>query len=198
MTIRNAAAWAMPLIALVATGTDTQAATLEGHSFDDVLRVAEQDIRLNGLGVRKVLFIRGYIAGIYLPQKATSYSRIASMPGPKRLYIKMLRAATASDFIDAMLGGIQQNSDAQELASIAPQIEQLKRAMQMSQAVAAGDTIQFDYLPSEGTLLSINGVVRSAAITGTTFYNAILKIFIGSHPVDNDLKQGLLGELKAL
>jgi hypothetical protein len=177
---------------------NTLAASLEGHLFDDVLRMAEQDIRLNGLGIRKVLFIKGYIAGIYLPQKANSYSRIANMPGPKRLQIKMLRSATATDFIDAMVAGIRQNSDAGELDAIAAQVEQLKRAMLLSHAVAAGDLIQFDYLPGEGTVLRINGVTRSPALAGADFYNAILKIFIGPYPVDNGLKQGLLGESNAL
>jgi len=104
---------------------------------------------------------------------------------------------TATDFIDAMVGGIRENSDAQEVEAIAPQVEQLKRAMLLTHAVAAGDTIQFDYLPSEGTVLRINGVARSPAIAGTGFYNAILKIFIGPHPVDNGLKQGLLGDPSA-
>lgn len=189
---------AMVLSGTLAGSPASLAATLEGHLFEDVLRLAEQDVQLNGLGVRKVLFIKGYIAGIYLAQKANSYGRIASMPGPKRLQIKMLRSATATDFIDAMVDGIQRNTDPTEMDAIGMQIEQIKRAMLLSNTVANGDVIQFDYLPGEGTVLRINGAVRSQPLVGVDFYNAILKIFIGPHPVDKGLKQGLLGGANAL
>ena len=38
-------------------------ATMEGMQFDDSVQVGSTEVKLNGLGLRAVLFIRGYVAG---------------------------------------------------------------------------------------------------------------------------------------
>jgi hypothetical protein len=169
------------------------AASLAGQTFEDSVRVAQSNLQLNGLGLRGVLFIRGYVAGLYLPKRATSFEEIAAMPGPKRVQMRMMLNVGPQEFIKAMTGGIRENSSPEEFAALKDRVDRMEAAIQAFGSTASGDTINFDYLPDTGTTLTVNGVSKSAPIAGADFYNAVLKIFIGEHPVDGRLKNGLLG-----
>ena len=57
-----------------------------------------------------------------------------------------------------------------------------------------GDFVDLDWLPARGLVLSVNGKPRGEPFAGEAFYAAILKIFIGADPVDENLKAGLLGQ----
>jgi flagellar motor switch protein FliM len=57
-----------------------------------------------------------------------------------------------------------------------------------------GDVVDLDYLPSRGLVLSLNGVAKGEALPGEDLYAGLLKIFIGTLPVDTKLKAGLLGD----
>ncbi|MDQ1362683.1 MAG: hypothetical protein QG652_543, partial [Pseudomonadota bacterium] len=56
----------------------------------------------------------------------------------------------------------------------------------------SGDVIYLDYIPGKGTRLSINNQLRGF-IEGADFYRAALKVWIGDHPAQLPLKQGMLG-----
>ena len=55
-----------------------------------------------------------------------------------------------------------------------------------------GEVIRICYLPGAGTEVRINGE-RRGNVEGETFFHALLAIWLGAHPVSNDLKQGMLG-----
>jgi hypothetical protein len=178
---------------LLAWSGPGSAATLAGQTFDDSVRISQSSLQLNGLGLRGVLFIRGYVAGLYLPKRASSYEEVAAMPGPKRVQMRMMLNVGPQEFIKAMTGGIRENSSPEEFATLKDRVDRMEQAIQAFGSTASGDTINFDYLPETGTTLTVNGVSKSAPIAGADFYNAVLKIFIGEHPVDGRLKNGLLG-----
>ena len=169
------------------------AASLEGQHFEDQIRLGDTTLLLNGLGLRGVMFIKGYVAGLYLPARSSSLAEITGNTGPKRLQLRMMRAAGAEDFVDALVGGIRKNSSAAELQQLEDRIGLLTRAIESNGPAKVGDVVNFDYLPGVGTTLSVNGKALGAAISGGDFYSAVLRIFMGDHPVDKKLKQGLLG-----
>ena len=170
-----------------------QAATLEGQTFEDRLVLANQPLTLNGLGLRGVLFIKGYVAGLYLAAKASSYQEVVASPGPKRLQLRMLRSATPDDFIEALVDGIRKNSTTAELAGLNERLQQMQLSIRAFGATKSGDIINFDYVPGIGTTMSLNGVPSGSALAGGDLYNAVLKIFVGDSPVDTRLRAGLLG-----
>ena len=170
------------------------AATLEGQSFENGTRLASQELRLNGLGLRGVLFIKAYVAGLYLGDKATTLQEVSALPGAKRLQMRMLRGAGPDDFNKALVAGIRKNASDAELARLNDRIEQLERTIRTIGMTAKGDVINLDYVPGLGTTLAVNGASKGAPIAGADFYDAVLGIFIGEHPVDARLKKGLLGQ----
>ena len=56
----------------------------------------------------------------------------------------------------------------------------------------AKDQYILDYIPSEGTTVTKNDEVLGT-IPGDDFKNALLEIWLGNYPADDDLKSGMLG-----
>lgn len=175
-------------------GGAASAASLENLYFDDSINLAGKQLRLNGLGMRAVLFIKGYVAGLYLPQKSATSEDVLAQPGPKRVQIRMLREAAPAVFNDALVSGIKKNVSEVELAALKDRMVQLERMIDAAGVTHEGDTIDMDFIPGKGLALSVNGTVQSPMIAGADFYNAVLGIFVGAHPVDARLKRGLLGQ----
>jgi hypothetical protein len=180
-------------LALLATPW-ANAATLEGQAFEDTVVLANRTLRLNGLGVRKIFFIKAYVAGLYVGQQAASPPDLIVMPGPKRLQLRMLRSAGPDDFNSALVSGIRKNSSEAELSRLSERVDQLELVIKTVGSTVKGDVINLDYLPELGTMLTINGASQGKAIAGADFYAAILKIFVGDKPVDAMLKKGLVGQ----
>ena len=51
-----------------------------------------------------------------------------------------------------------------------------------------------DWVPGTGTVLTLNGKPMTEAMPEPLFYNALLRIWLGEKPADDDLKEDLLGQ----
>lgn len=180
------------LVALAAPSAG--AATLEGQRFEDSTQLADSELKLNGVGMRAVFIIKGYVAGLYLNENASTSQQVSAMAGPKRLQLRMLRSAGPDDFNKALVAGIRKNASEAELARLNERIGQLERTIKTIGATVEGDVINIDYVPERGMTLAVNGAVKGREIAGADFFDAVLGIFIGNNPVDARLKKGLLGQ----
>ena len=169
-------------------------ATMEGMQFDDSVQVGSTEVKLNGLGLRAVLFIRGYVAGLYLSDRASTSREVLVASGPKRLQMRMLREASAEDFNKALVSGMRKNATESELAVLQDRLGQLERVIADIGTVRKGDAITLDYVPGLGMTLAVNGAIKGPSIHGADFYRILLEIFVGDNPVDARLKKGLLGQ----
>jgi hypothetical protein len=170
---------------------------IAGVKFDDTAKVGAGDTALNGAGMRKVLFIKGYAMGLYLPQKAATAADVLAMKGAKRVRIVLLRDTSGETFADALPSGISKNHSEQEIAPLSARIETLKATMLGIGATPKGATIHFDWLPDVNggvTRLTVNGEQKGGDLAGEDFYRAVLKIWLGEKPVQDDLKEHLLGK----
>ena len=168
-----------------------------GVKFEDTMKVGAGDTVINGVGVRGVLFIKGYAMALYMPQKTTASAEAISMKGAKRVRIVLLRDTSGETFADALPSGIRKNHSEQEVAPLNARIEALKATMLAITSTPKGAVIHFDWLPEVGggiTRLTINGEKKGEDIPGEDFYRAVLKIWLGEQPVQGDLKEGLLGK----
>ena len=187
------------LIALLLSISLPAMAALEiaGVKFDDTMKVGAGDTVINGVGVRGVLFIKGYAMALYLPQKSAAAGEAIAMKGAKRVRIVLLRDTSGETFADALPSGIRKNHNEQEVAPLNTRIEALKATMLAITNTPKGAVIHFDWLPELAggiTRLTINGEKKGEDIPGEDFYRAVLKIWLGEQPVQADLKEGLLGK----
>ncbi len=166
---------------------------VRGVKFSDSSPLGGQVLQLNGVGVRVKVIVDVYAAGLYLPHKEASPTNIFDMPGPKSMHIVLLRDLTGEDFADAMIKGFRKNNSDSDNAKYLPRIEAIRDNMLTFGNVKKGTSIHIDFVPGAGTRAVIGGVQKGNDIPGEDFYAALLKIWLGNHPVDTSLKEDLLG-----
>jgi len=167
---------------------------IAGVHFEPNAQLGGQALVLNGVGLRARLVLKGYAAGLYLGRRASSAEKVVAEDGAKRLQIRMLLDVPVAEFVKAFHKGVDRNTPVEQHASLAERMGQFDAQIQPLGKVKSGDTVNLDYLPQKGLVMSHNGRTIGAPIPGADFYGAILLIFIGDKPVDDKLKSGLLGQ----
>jgi len=167
--------------------------TVEGYTFARETLVAGQTLRLNGVGLRAVAWLKGYATGLYLAAKATTPQAVVAAGGAKRLQLRMLQEVPAEEFVKAFDKGVARNTPAGELPALKERMQRFNALVMGLVKVKKGDLVDLDWLPETGLQFSHNGRVLGAPIAGADLYGALLRIFVGQRPVDPEMKIGLLG-----
>lgn len=166
---------------------------VEGYTFPRDAVVGGRALRLNGVGLRAVAWLKGYAAGLYLAAPAASAAAVLADGGPKRLRIRLLHDVPAAEFVKAFDKGVRRNTAAAEVATLETRMRRFDERVAALGTVRKGDVVDLDWLPAEGLRFTHNTRLLGEAIPGADFYAALLRIFIGERPVDPELKAGLLG-----
>ncbi len=180
------------ITALLLAAAPAFAAEIAGVKFDDSATVGGRSLVLNGVGLRSILFFKAYVAGLYVPEKSTAPATLLAQKGPRRISLKMLMELSAERMTKAFVEGIEKNHSEAQLAAMKPQIDQLTATMAAIGTAKKGDTVDLD-LVDGATRISLNGQPKGQQIAGEDFYTAVMRIYVGEHPADRDLKEGLLG-----
>ncbi|MGR9106781.1 MAG: chalcone isomerase family protein [Gammaproteobacteria bacterium] len=175
------------LVFLLSTAAATEIA---GVSIPDRVEVGGTKLGLNGAGIRSKFFVKVYVGALYLPRRTQAASEIIAMDGPKRVIMHFLHDEVSREkLVDAWTEGFENNQGEEQLKALRPRIDRFNK---LFQTVYRGDVITLDYTPEQGTVVSINGIEKGA-VEGSDFCQALLTIWLGDSPADEDLKQGLLG-----
>jgi hypothetical protein len=169
--------------------TPLWAAEVAGVKIDDKARVGNTELSLTGAGLRKRVFFQVYAIGLYVQDRKADP---ISQPGPKRVQIHMLRDVGADTFTEALVEGINANQSDAEAKALEPRVKQLGATIAEIKEAKKGMTIALDWTGKE-TQVVIDGKPAGRPIEGEDFYRALLKIWLGDKPVQDDLKKSLLG-----
>jgi hypothetical protein len=104
----------------------------------------------------------------------------------------MLRDVSADDFTDALTKGIRENHSEAEAKALEPRIKELAATMAEIKEAKKGMAMALDWTGS-GTQLLVQGKPAGRPIAGEDFYRALLRIWLGPDPVQEDMKKALLG-----
>ena len=180
---------AFRLLLLLLCAVSVQAAEVAGVKIDERASVQNAELTLIGAGLRKRLFFRVYAIGLYVQDpKADPIAQ----PGPKRVRIHMLRDVSAEQFTEALVDGIKANHTEAEAKALEPRLKQLGAIMAQLKEARSGMAIALDWTGKE-TVLAVDGKPAGAPIPGEDFYRALLRIWLGANPVQDDLKKALAG-----
>lgn len=173
--------------ALFASPRQIAAAEIEGVAFPDQYQRGGTTLRLSCTGLlRYMVFIKGYVAALYLADDARLEQVLADQP--KRLEIDYFYAIAAPDFVHATERGVAQNTDTATYERLRPKIDQLNA---LYRDVKPGDRYALTYIPNVGTELALNGNPLGV-IAGADFAAALFAIWLGPQPFDASLKSQLL------
>jgi len=185
-------AWALAALLTTLSFSSQAAVEVRGVKFADTTNVAGQSLQLNGAGVRVKVIIDVYAAGLYVAKRETSATSLLSQPGAKSMQIVLLRDLTGEDFADAMIKGFRKNNTDADVARYQARLDELRKTMIAFGTVKKGTAIQLNLVPGSGIRTLVDGAPKGTDIQGDDFYAALLKIWLGNKPVDDDLKEGLL------
>ncbi|KQV87097.1 lipoprotein transmembrane [Pelomonas sp. Root1237] len=175
-------------------GGAAQAIEVAGLKFDDTVKVAGKDLKVNGAGVRVRIVVKVYALVLYLPEKKDTTAGVLDTQGPRRFSLGLLREVTGDDLGQAFMAGITANTDKAERSKFVNQLAQFGEAFVNIPQGKKGDVITVDWIPDTGTVMALNGKPIGEPMKDVNFYNAILKIWLGDKPVDSSLKPALLGK----
>ena len=180
------------LVCCLLLSWSVSALELAGVQLADKAQVGNASLQLNGAGIRTKFFFKIYVGALYLPQKQTSGEAVIADEHEHRMALHILRELNSKRLFNALSEAIEVNHTPAELAALDAQLKQMAQIFDAVKEVKPGDVITLDYLPASGTQIGVNGTARGT-IAGAAFNRALLKIWLGSKPVQDDLKKGLLG-----
>lgn len=180
-------------LTLAGAGAQAQVVELEGVKLDATAQVGGAALVLNGAGLRTRAIFKVYVAGLYVPQKASNAAALLAQKGPRRVSITMLRNVDGDSFAGALVEGLQKNHSDAQFAAFKAQADALSANLKAAGEAKKGDVIHLDFAPDAGTRVVVNGKAQGGAIAGEEFFTAVLRIWLGDKPADADLKKGMLG-----
>ncbi len=179
------------LLLLLCLPITSPAQEVAGVKVPDQITLAGSPLTLNGAGIRSKFFFDIYVGALYLPQKTDNAETAINMPGPKRVLMHFLYKEVAREKLTGGWNeGFENNLSREQFKALQTRLVDFNR---LFVTVKRGDTIELDYLPDSGTQVSINGQVKGR-IPGNAFYSALLRVWLGQDPADDDLKEAMLGE----
>ncbi|MCG6886974.1 MAG: chalcone isomerase family protein [Proteobacteria bacterium] len=145
---------------------------------------------LNGAGIRSKFIFDIYVGALYLPSKATTVDAVLAEAGPKRVSMHFLYDEVDKDKLtDGWREGFENNLDPARFKQLEPALNQFNG---LFRTVHKGDVIELDFQPGHGTQVWFNNELQGS-VTAENFYPALLLVWLGKDPADEDLKEAMLG-----
>jgi len=182
--------WIPVLVWTLLTAPPAYAAKLGGVRVPDQVKVAGQQLVLNGLGLREATFLKVdvYVAALYLPEKTSDAKQILKSTGPKRMVQHFVRDVDREDMADKTRKGFERNAP-----RLVPKVKKrMERMLTMLPDVKKGDRVVLTHVSGK-VELELNGK-KVGSIEGDDFAQALFSAWLGPKPPNSGLKRGLLGK----
>jgi len=99
----------------------------------------------------------------------------------------------SKDYVENFEKALRANHDAAAMQALAPSIARFEAIISALEVIPTGKRIWLDLVPGGATVVSIDGAPRGEPIADPAFYPAVLQNWLGQNPVQESLKQELLG-----
>ena len=160
-----------------------------GVSFFTELKLGDDNLVLNGAGLREKYWMDLYVAALYVPKKTNEAGKVIYNDTEMAIHIKIIsNSVTRERFIESVNEGFANTSHGKATK------EDIKKFVGFfNEAIKEGDKINLDYLPGKGVRVTKNGSLKGT-IPGLEFKKALFSIWLGTPPVQENLKNEMLGK----
>jgi len=164
--------------------------TVNGVTLPATIKKDNSDLLLNGAGIRKKVFFKLYVAGLYLKVKTTNPFEI--IQSDKEMLMRLTITSgmiSSSNMSEAIEEGFEKSLN----GNTAPFKDKIATFISaFKEEIKEGDLFEIYYTPNVGIQPYKNGKLQTT-IPGLDFKKAVFGIWFSSNPVDADLKKALLG-----
>ncbi|MCD8521342.1 MAG: chalcone isomerase family protein [Saccharospirillaceae bacterium] len=179
---------------MLALSTTSHARTIEGFEFPEILPQSSEipALQLNGASVRTLYYlVDTYVGLLYTEQPSDNPEQLIEQDSYKRIVYHILTNRVSGRRIaTAMYDALQLNVSDAEAAHMDERLDRLVKMFDGK--LERGDVGYVDYIPGLGSRVVINGEIKGT-LPGKDLYDALLKIWIGEHPVSQRFKHEILG-----
>lgn len=167
------------------------AAEVAGVNVPDTLRAGEnQELTLNGAGVRDKWMMDLYVGALYLKEKEQDAMKIIASDDAMAIRLEMVsNMVTSERMTSSTLEGFE-NATKGNLAPLQAQIDAFLG--NFKEPIKKGDVFELVYVPGEGVKIYKNAEFKNT-VAGEAFKQALFGIWLSDKPAQKSLKKGMLG-----
>jgi hypothetical protein len=144
------------------------------------------DLELRGSGRFTWLWYKVYDVALWLPAEVPAAQVLEDRP--RRIAFRYLRAFTAAELAKATSKTVEERIGSTPRVEIDAGVTAINA---LWPAVVVGDELILDYRPGSGTTVTHNATVLGT-VAGSAFASVLFAVWLGSDPIDEDLRDGLL------
>ena len=174
---------ALSLLAIPVCGAEKA-----GINMPDSISVDGTRLTLNGVGLRTKLMFKVYVAGLYVEKPTSNGNMIIASDQVKRVNMVMMRDLGKSKITEAVEAGFEKNNKSR-MGALKARLDKFNAGIA---DLKEGDNLTITYMPDKGTTLTSKSGT-TLTIEGKDFGDALFSVWLGQHPVDEDLKDEMLG-----
>lgn len=166
-------------------------ASLAAAEMPGGLKIGDQNLQLNGHGIRTKYFFKVYDGGLYLPQAGQSDAQaIIQADEPMAIRMQWLRNVPADKLIDGWNSGFSHATKGNP-GALQSKIDRFNSIFE--QGAQKNDVHEIVYMPENGVAIFKNGKLAEQ-IEGKDFKEAVFSIWLGDKTEVPDLRDKMLGQ----
>jgi hypothetical protein len=158
-----------------------------GKVLPDKMKAGENELLLNGAGLRKKIIIKVYAGALYLMQKSSNANAIIEADESMAVKMHFIYKAVATEkLIEAWNTGFGKS----DISNLQEEIKSFNSYF--TEDAKKDDIYDIIYIPEEGTSIYMNNELKGT-ITGLEFKKAVFSIWLGEQTELPKLKKAMLG-----
>ncbi|MCF8278212.1 MAG: chalcone isomerase family protein [Flavobacteriales bacterium] len=166
--------------------------SINGVTLPASIKAGSVNVNLNGGGIRKKVFFKLYVGGLYLSDKSSDASAIVNADKPMAVKLQITSGMISSENMsEAILEGFE-NSTGGKTEPLKAKITEFVNTFKKEEIVE-GNVFDIVYVPGKGVESYKNGKLQGT-VEGLDFKKALFGIWLGAKPADEDLKTAMLGK----
>ena len=183
------------LLILLSCSFLANAITIKDIDIPEIIpaRQDNPEMPMRGAAIRRVYgFVESYVGVLYVADPTLTDEQIGNADVARRMtfYVTSSRVS-ARRFTNAIHDGLSINISKKEMVELDDSLQQLTNLF--DHKFVEGTVGYIEWVPeAQETRIAIDGEVRGA-VKGKKLNDALLKIWIGEHPVSERFKQQVLG-----
>ena len=164
--------------------------TIEDVTLAPRMSLGDQEFVLNGGGLRKRFFLNIYVSGLYVSEASSDAKVIVGANKAMSIQLHIVSdLITSGQLISSIEEGFDKSTGGNQ--------EQFRREIDaltnpFNEKFGKGDIFDIVFTPEAGVGVYKNGTMTTT-VGDLEFKKALWGIWLGDNPVDQKLKQGMLG-----
>lgn len=167
---------------------------VEGVTVPRTIDFEGKKLELNGFGVRSKAWVDVYVQALYLTTLSQDPQFIMDSETPMGIRIEIISSLVSSKKLSkALYKGLEKSVGEEGMLKLEKEAKLLESLVN-SEVTKKGDVFKLIYNPLDTSIWIIKNEKLAGKIAGQEFKKAFLGIWLSDKPVDEDLKNDLLGK----